>query len=63
MVEFKFTAQKVNGQTITGTLSANAFSEGKKKLAALAEKNQLKVLSIEKKRTFLYKAQKGMINL
>lgn len=59
MVEFKFTAQKVNGQTITGTLSANAFSEGKKKLAALAEKNQLKVLSIEKKRTFLYKAQKG----
>lgn len=59
MIEFKFTAQKVNGQTITGTLSANAFSEGKKKLAALAEKNQLKVLSIEKKRTFLYKAQKG----
>lgn len=59
MIEFKFSAQKVNGQTITGTLSANAFSEGKKKLAALAEKNQLKVLSIEKKRTFLYKAQKG----
>ncbi len=42
-----------------GTLSANALSEGKKKLSALAEKNQLKVLSIEKKRTFLYKAQKG----
>ncbi|MFN3873390.1 MAG: type II secretion system F family protein [Ignavibacterium sp.] len=59
MIEFKFTAQKVNGQTITGTLSANALSEGKKKLSALAEKNQLKVLSIEKKRTFLYKAQKG----
>ena len=59
MVEFKFTAQKVNGQTISGALSANTASEGKKKIHRLAEKNQLKLQAIEKKVTFLYRARKG----
>ena len=59
MVEFKFTAQKVNGQTISGSLSANTVTEGKKKIYRLAEKNQLKVNLIEKKVTFIYKARKG----
>jgi len=59
MVEFKFTAQKVNGQTISGSLSANTVTEGKKRIYRLAEKNQLKINAIEKKATFVYKARKG----
>lgn len=59
MVEYKFTAQKLNGQTLSGTLSAVTTREGKEKLQKLAEKNQVKILSVEKKSTFLYKAQKG----
>ena len=59
MVEYKFTAQKMNGQTISGTLTAESSIECKKKIQRLAEKNQLKILASEKKSTFLYKAQKG----
>ncbi len=59
MVEFKFTARKVNGQSISGSLSANTVMEGKKKIYRLAEKNNLKINLIERKVTFLYKAKKG----
>ena len=59
MVEFKFTAQKLNGQTITGTLSAVSVGEGKKKIQRLAEKNKLKVSTIEKKSTYFYRVRKG----
>ncbi|HCY75322.1 MAG TPA: type II secretion system protein [Ignavibacteriales bacterium] len=59
MVEYKFTAQKLNGQSITGSLTADTSSDGKKKIQKLAEKNQLKLVAVEKKSTFLYKAQKG----
>jgi type IV pilus assembly protein PilC len=59
MVEFKFTAQKVNGQTISGSLSATSVMEGKKKINRLAEKNNLTVRTIEKKSTFVYRARKG----
>lgn len=59
MVEYKFNAQKLNGQAITGTLTADTSGDGKKKIQRLAEKNQLKLVTVEKKSTFLYKAQKG----
>ena len=59
MVEFKFTAQKLNGQNISGTLSAISVGEGKKKIHRLAEKNKLKVQSVQKKSTFLYRVRKG----
>lgn len=59
MLEYKFTAQKTSGQTITGTLSVNSAKEGKQKIQKLAEKNRLKILNIEKKSTFLYKVRKG----
>lgn len=59
MVEYKFNAQKLNGQSITGTLTADSSADGKKKIQRLAEKNQLKLITVEKKSTFLYKAQKG----
>ncbi len=59
MVEFKFTAQKVNGQTISGSLAANSANEGKKKIHRLAERNQLKIREIEKKATFVYRVRRG----
>jgi len=59
MVEYKFTAQKLNGQTITGTVTANTTAEGKKKIQKLAEKNKLKLSEIQKKSTYIYRIRKG----
>jgi type IV pilus assembly protein PilC len=59
MIEVKFTAEKLDGQAINGSLSANSFGEGKKKIQRLAEKNQLKIKVIERKVTYLYKVKKG----
>jgi type IV pilus assembly protein PilC len=59
MVEFKFTAQRLNGQNISGTLSAVSASVGKKKIKRLAEKNKLKIKTIQKKSTYLYRVRKG----
>lgn len=59
MVEYKFTAQKLNGQTITGTVTANTIAEGKKKIQRLAEKNKLKLSDVQKKSTYLYRVRKG----
>ncbi len=59
MVELRFTAEKANGQTISGTLTAASFSQGKRKIYRLIVKNQLKLKLIEKKAVFLYKAKKG----
>ncbi len=59
MVEFKFTAQRLNGQNISGSLSAVSASEGKKKIQKLAEKNKLKINTIQRKSTYLYRVRKG----
>jgi type IV pilus assembly protein PilC len=59
MVEFKFTALRPNGQSITGSLSGSSVSDGKKKIQRLATKNKLKIKSIQKKSTFLYRVRKG----
>ncbi len=59
MVEIRFNAQKSNGQAISGNLSVDSFREGKKKVHNLAERNNLKIISIEKKTTFLYKVKRG----
>jgi len=59
MVEIRFTAQRTNGQVISGTFTEPTFSEAKKKAHSLALKNQLRIQSIERKATFLYKIRKG----
>ncbi|MGE5354468.1 MAG: type II secretion system F family protein, partial [Acidobacteriota bacterium] len=59
MIELRFSAIKTNGQTLSGSLSALTFKEGKTKIHGLAAKNHLKIKSIERKSTFLYKARKG----
>ncbi|MCF8241662.1 MAG: type II secretion system F family protein [Melioribacteraceae bacterium] len=59
MIELRFNATKPNGQTITGSMNVASFSEGKKKIQKLAEKNSLKIQSIDKKVTFIYKIKRG----
>ncbi|MGE5363812.1 MAG: type II secretion system F family protein [Bacteroidota bacterium] len=59
MVELRFNAVKANGQNISGTLSAPSYKEGKLKVQKFVAKNQLKLVSLEKKVTFLYKIRKG----
>lgn len=59
MTELRFTAVKSNGQIISGSLSADSFSDGKKKIQKLAEQSNLSIKTIEKRGTFLYKVQKG----
>jgi type IV pilus assembly protein PilC len=59
MIEVRFNAVKINGQPINGTLNTQSFKEAKDKIHRLVEKNQLKLISIEKKSAFLYKIRKG----
>jgi len=59
MTELRFTAVKPNGQIISGSLTADSVSDGKKKIQKLAAQSNLTVRSIEKRGTFLYKVQKG----
>ena len=59
MEEIKFIAQKPNGQIVSGNLSAPTFSDGKKQVRKLMEKHRLKIKSIQKKVTFIYKIKKG----
>lgn len=59
MIEVRFTAQKINGQSISGNLSEPSYKEAKKKIYKLAEKHQLKIKSIEKKSSYIYKIRKG----
>lgn len=59
MVELKFTAQKSNGQPISGTVTAATALEGKKKIQKLVEKNRLKLADVQKKSTYLYRVRKG----
>ena len=59
MIEIRFTAQKSNGQVLSGSLTEPSFSEARKKIHKLADKNQLKIQSIEKKFSFIYKIKRG----
>jgi type IV pilus assembly protein PilC len=59
MVEVRFTAEKTNGQTVSGTFSEPTFKEAKLKITKLTEKHQLKISSIERKNTYIYKIKRG----
>jgi type IV pilus assembly protein PilC len=59
MIELKFVAQKPNGEIVTGNIAAGTYSEGKKQIKGIVEKHKLKLKSIEKKVTFIYKIKKG----
>jgi len=59
MIETRFTAQKPNGQIISGSFSEPSFGEAKKKIQKFAEKNQLKIQKIEKRVGYVYKIKRG----
>ncbi|MGK9369325.1 type II secretion system F family protein [Melioribacter sp. Ez-97] len=59
MIEVRFSAIKPNGQAITGTLNEPSYGEAKKKIHKLAEKHNLKIRSIQKKSSYLYKIRRG----
>ncbi|MBL1212635.1 MAG: type II secretion system F family protein [Ignavibacteriae bacterium] len=59
MVEIRFSAVNLNGQTITGNLNAPSFKEGKTRISKIVEKKKLKLKKVEKKSTFIYKIRKG----
>lgn len=59
MVECRFVAENPSGKVLSGSLVADSLSEAKKKINAMAEKNQLKIKSIDKKAAWIYTAKKG----
>lgn len=59
MIEVRFNALRPNGQTVSGTFSEPTFKDAKQKINKLAEKHQLKIHSIEKKNSYLYKIKRG----
>lgn len=59
MIELRFSAVRPNGQIVTGGMSAPTYRDGKKQIQHLLEKHKLKLKSIEKKATFIYKIKRG----
>jgi type IV pilus assembly protein PilC len=59
MIEVRFQAEKQNGQIVGGTISAPTLSEAREKVKILCVQNNLKLISIEKKKTFIYKVRRG----
>lgn len=59
MVECRFVAENVAGKVISGSITGDNYSDAKKKIQTMAERNQLKVRTIERKSTWLYTARKG----
>jgi type IV pilus assembly protein PilC len=59
MVECRFVAENTAGKVLSGSLVANNIADAKKKIQAIADKNQLKIKSIDRKVTWLYTARKG----
>jgi type IV pilus assembly protein PilC len=60
MIELKFTAEKLDGQVIGGVIAADSFSTAKQKAGLIAIQNNFRIKSLEKKCSFVYKAQRGM---
>ena len=59
MIELKFTAEKLDGQIVGGVIAANSFYSARQKASLIAEQNSLRITSLEKKATFIYKARRG----
>lgn len=62
MVEIKFTAQKLDGQIITGVVSQESFWDVKKQINEIAQKNNYRIKKTERKSTFRYKVKGRGLN-
>ncbi len=58
MPDFRFEGSNAAGRSVKGIVTAESFSEAKKKVSQLSKKHSIKVAKIMKRRTFMYKAQK-----
>ena len=59
MADFRFEGLYYNGKKVQGVLTAENFSEAKRKIKLLAENRKFKVENINKRRVFIYRAKKG----
>ncbi len=62
MVEVKFTAQKLDGQVITGVISQENYWGVKNQIKEIAQKNNYRIKKIERKSTFRYKVKSKGFN-
>lgn len=58
MAEYRFSAISPSGKTVVGIVHSSNIFNAKQRINEIARKNQLRIRSIEKKSTFLYKAKK-----
>ena len=59
MIELKFTAEKLDGQVVGGVIAADTVSSAKNKANIIAVQNNIRIKSLEKKSTFVYKVRRG----
>jgi type IV pilus assembly protein PilC len=57
MIEVKFSAQKLDGQFISGVLSNDSYWELRKQIKEIAIKNKYRIKKVERKSTFRYKVR------
>jgi len=62
MVEVKFSAQKSNGQIITGVLADDSYWALRKQIKEIAVKNNYRIKKIERKYTYRYKVRGKGVN-
>jgi len=59
MIELKFTAERLDGQVVGGVIAADTVSSAKHKANIIAVQNNIKIKTLEKKSTFVYKVRRG----
>lgn len=59
MPDFRFEGKTLNGRAIQGTVAAESLSEAKVKVRKLADRHKVNVSAIQKRRTFIYKAERS----
>ena len=62
MIEIKFTAQKLDGQIITGIVSEDNYWDVKKQINDIAKKYNYRIKKTERKSTFKYKVKGRGVN-
>lgn len=59
MIELKFTAERLDGQVVGGVIAADTVSSAKHKANIIAVQNNIRIKTLEKKSTFVYKVRRG----
>ena len=59
MIEVKFTAKRLDGQVVGGVIAADTVSSAKQKANIIAVQNNIRLKTLEKKSTFVYKVRRG----